>query len=141
MINLIPTFISLTISKKNISTKFGYTFLIFLLLGSMAMIPYSFSKALMTEEENCMYQRRFNKLEFNDLITGKFIDKNHATLSLWLMNTDSSSNSVALNSYWDEVYKNAQKGDSIIKRNNSKELMLRRDGKDLKFEIDYGCIE
>jgi len=140
MINLIPEFISLTVAKKNISTKVGYSFLLLLLLSSMIMVPVAFPKTIMTnEEENCMYRRRFSKLEINGLVTGKVIDKNHATPSLWLMHIDSSSNAFALNSYLIEVYDNAQNGDSIIKRTNSMEVILRREQKDLKFYIDYGC--
>ncbi|WP_421889871.1 hypothetical protein [Marinoscillum sp.] len=80
--------------------------------------------------------------QINELITGKFIDKrNHATPSFWVMQNDSSSSVYGVNHYWDEIYENAEAGDSLIKNSNSMVVTLKRNGIDLDFLIDIKCEE
>ena len=112
-----------------------------LLILCIALTPYFFTKTLPTERErDCSFQQRFEKSEIKELITSKFVNKaNHATLSFWVMHHDSSSNVYGLNYHWDEIYENAQPGDSLIKHKNSNVVTLKRNKTDLNFSIDYGC--
>ena len=79
-------------------------------------------------------------MEIRELITGKFIDSaNHLTPTFWVMQSDSSSNSYPVNSYWLDIYETAEYGDSLTKSGNSDLVTLRRNGHDINYQIDYGC--
>jgi len=141
--HVIPDFIGLIRTKESIVTKFVFVAILLTLFGSAGMIPYSFPKTMMSnEDENCMYERRFKSWAINELITGKFIDSNHATPSFWVLYSfDSTSNAFPLNYHLQDLYDSAEPGDSLIKESNSMIITLGRDGNYIDFEIDYGCNE
>ena len=141
--HVIPDFLGLIRTKKSLVTKLVFAAILLIFFGSVGMTPYSFPKTMMSnEEENCMYAGRFYKEEISELITGKFIDSNHATISFWVLHSfDSSSNAFPLNYHLQDLYDSAEPGDSLLKSSNSMIITLGRAGKDIDFVVDYDCDE
>ena len=79
------------------------------------------------------------EIHFNGIITKKFIDKkNHNYPMIQILNKGMSLDYNLVHDL-SGVFDFVEKGDKIIKNKGSNDVIVRRDGEDILFVLDFGC--